>query len=1424
MKKLIMSAATAAITVLLVFAGNVFAVEIQFDPAVNYVVGNTPRSVAVADFDGGAGNDLAVVNYLSFDLSILLNNGDGTFASDVRYSLGAYPTCVFAADLDGINGPDLAVTNANNNDIWVLLNNGDGTFAAGVSYAIGSYPYSVFAADLDGDTDLDLAAANNTHSSGGSISILLNNGNGTFATAVDYTADEGPVSVSLVDLDGDYDNDLAVVNGESENVSILLNNGNATFGTAVNYDVGDGAYCVTFGDFDGDTDYDLATANTSSDDVSVLLNNGNGTFATAVDYGAGSDPRSVVAADFDGDNDLDLATANIDSDDVSILLNLGNGTFAESVEFDVGNGAWWLAAGDLDGDDDSDLAVTNYLGANVSVLMNTTELELVVINEILYQPGDIGASFVQHDHEWVELYNTCDSAIDLTGWTLSNRSGTAGITLPSWTLPVACFLTVHLASGTDDSDFGDFDGHYYTGSAVEIFDDYQDECALYRGLPSSTTIEDFVSWSSQGSYIPDLAHDHAVSAGIWTADEYYDSQGLGTADCLARFFDGFDRDVLGDWRVISWELYVYNQPLQPENPIQEAPRNRSITIDHTPMFEWAYFADADSCQLQVDNNWDFSATEIDVNGLVGTDYTPVAALADGVYYWRLRAYVNGLPTPWAAEWMVVLFMPGVIDEWDPLDAPFKWQRKDTELLCLWNQKESTRPGCVEIGNHAWDKPHPDGPPPSSCPHCNTYCVRASVAMLSDFYGGNMSQDRISYHIFANKRVEPEGDLGHGKGTSHAEISDALEWALNITNIPYEYRRPGGFSFNELTNWIDERDCYVATVPGHAVVIDAYEELIDPMNGTLIQIIGVQDPALGPDHWTVFSCVDDFMPVRLRRRHRTNNFNAVWLQPQGAIAPLDQEDVILLDSDVDGIKDFDEMLPRALDCLHTKMDSDDDEVDDKVEIRNYTFHDKAGYHPGHENDDRDFPDIDGDGKRAENDCDSDDDSEFDGGEDINGDGFNPVPAPGDITQSETCQFDDGQFLIQVSTDKDVYESGEDVLLVDNIDRPTHTYRGNSSYNYEMAPGIPNKVDGDAISWDGDFQTNAGGHAIDEVIMVCNEPGPYYLYVDVLSDERYSEPDNWDPFTSWVCLPIPGFHISIDFNTTLPGQWINITIKIRWGEWFWEKNISFDFLISYGAEALSFMEATPGQLLEDCGWEYFTYRYGANGNCGDACPSGLLRIVAIADVNNGPSHPSCYGPPDDDEYQLAEMSFMVSENPAYQGTTWPLTFFWGDCEDNTVTDITGDIMHVDKLIYDLEEHLIWDEEDDILFPEGARLPFVGAPDECLDSGEKLAATVERSLVFFNGGIEIGMTPPCCVGRVGDANGIGGDEPTIGDASAMIDAKFITGTCLGVIACLSEADINQTGGADPDCNDITIGDISTLIDYLFITGPPLGLPNCL
>ncbi|OGC83128.1 MAG: hypothetical protein A2W07_09075 [candidate division Zixibacteria bacterium RBG_16_43_9] len=72
---------------------------------------------------------------------------------------------------------DLVVANERDNNVSVLKNNGDGTFQPKVDYATGNCPISLFCADLDGDSDLDIATANySSHT----VSILKNNGDGTF--------------------------------------------------------------------------------------------------------------------------------------------------------------------------------------------------------------------------------------------------------------------------------------------------------------------------------------------------------------------------------------------------------------------------------------------------------------------------------------------------------------------------------------------------------------------------------------------------------------------------------------------------------------------------------------------------------------------------------------------------------------------------------------------------------------------------------------------------------------------------------------------------------------------------------------------------------------------------------------------------------------------------------------------------------------------------------------------------------------------------------------------------------------------------------------------------------------------------------------------------------------------------------------------
>ncbi len=228
--------------------------------------------------------------------------------------------------------------------------------------------------------------------------------------------------------------------------------------------------------------------------------------------------------------------------------------------------------------------------------------------------------------------------------------------------------------------------------------------------------------------------------------------------------------------------------------------------------------------------------------------------------------------------------------------------------------------------------------------------------------------------------------------------------------------------------------------------------------------------------------------------------------------------------------------------------------------------------------------------------------------------------------------------------------------------------------------------------------------------------------------------------------------------------------------------YDLLIGYDASALTFLRADVGDAVN--GWEYFTYRIGDLGNCEAPCPSGLIKLVAIADINNGAHHP----PPEQlhPSGVIATLSFRVTSDLNFGGQRVPVKFFWMDCTDNGFSDPTGQYLYVDHMIFSPEGNIIWNEFDDAAYPEASRPPHIGTPDECM-VGDKY--TPIRCISYHNG--DVCIQHPDSIDARGDMN-LNGVTYEIADAVVYTN-YFIRGLDafqISVPGQIAASDVNADG----------------------------------
>jgi len=309
--------------------------------------------------------------------------------------------------------------------------------------------------------------------------------------------------------------------------------------------------------------------------------------------------------------------------------------------------------------------------------------------------------------------------------------------------------------------------------------------------------------------------------------------------------------------------------------------------------------------------------------------------------------------------------------------------------------------------------------------------------------------------------------------------------------------------------------------------------------------------------------------------------------------------------------------------------------------------------------------------------------------------------------------------------------------------------------------------------------------------------------------YSDGDLADTCHQFVeVLVTEPFQITLEkTHDTYQGGHEYVDVAVDLGS---EQMWGFDMLIAYDASALSFQTALPGTIYDVCGWEYFTYRYGADGNCSGGCPSGLLRVVGIAETNNGANHPSCF---DTKGETLFTLDFLVSDDRTLECMYVPIRFFWMDCGDNSVSfhesqDVANPYsqrLAISRSVYDFEGSA--DMAADAVFPT-----YLGAPNVCLETSEVDKDVPVRFIDFYNGGIDI-----VCADSIdarGDIN-LNGLAYEISDA-VLYSNYFVYG--IGVFTNYQ----GQVAASDVNADGIplSVGDLVYLIRV--VVGDALAYPK--
>ena len=335
-----------------------------FAPYRTLPVGSFPVAVVVGDFASAGHTDIAVANegFSTGSVSVLMNDGAGSFSASTEYAVAPFPRTLAVADVDQNGQPDLVVGGSRET---ILFNAGKGRFDSREDFGSGALSMAV--GDLDGDRFPDIAVVDQMPDAAVRYLNLRDRTFGPFALRGQGTR---PYAIAMGDLNGDAHPDLVI--GFQSQVGILLGNGDDTFAEQITQEIGGvPAIALALADFDGDGRLDIAVGNEDSvrKQLTLLVNRRDGTSFMPVTVSTGIAPVHLAIADVNLDGKPDILYTD-ESDSMGVLINLGGGAFAPPTVFATMRSPVSIASGDINGDGYPDAIIAHSSDNVISILLN----------------------------------------------------------------------------------------------------------------------------------------------------------------------------------------------------------------------------------------------------------------------------------------------------------------------------------------------------------------------------------------------------------------------------------------------------------------------------------------------------------------------------------------------------------------------------------------------------------------------------------------------------------------------------------------------------------------------------------------------------------------------------------------------------------------------------------------------------------------------------------------------------------------------------------------------------------------------------------------------------------------------------------------------------------------------------------------------